>query len=151
MKLLGKSSQCGEKCPQGSQVFSLLLRLLLFSLSFFLFPLFFISYVRQSLLPNREAPQDLIIQKTRAPQRMRGTSKKGEVEESREKDEVLCNGGNGVFACVCVLSSLLMNVKYQSHGAFCTSQSLPPLTPSFLFSLTLPFVACARHTCKIIY
>lgn len=119
MKLLGKSSQCGEKCPQGSQVFTLLLHLLLFSLSFSFF--FFILYKRQSLLPNTEAPQELIIQKTRAPQRTRRTREaggrrlRGAAKKRWSKDEGLCKGGNRVFACVCVLSSLLMNVKSLSE------------------------------------
>lgn len=34
-------------------------------------------YERQSLLPNTEAPQELIIQRTRAPQRTRRTREVG--------------------------------------------------------------------------
>lgn len=122
MKLLGKSSQCGEKCPQGSQVFTLLLHLILFSLSFLFFS-FFISYERQSLLPNTEAPQELIIQKTRSPQRTRRTSERGgrrRAERDAAKMRACVKVGRGclhlcVCMCVCVLSTLLMTVKSLSE------------------------------------
>lgn len=89
-------------------------------LPFFFFLFFFILYERQSLLPNTEAPQELIIQKTRAPQRTKRTRVGGGWEKRRKKkrwskDEGWCKGGNRVFACVCVLSSLLMNVKSLSE------------------------------------
>lgn len=94
----------------------------IFFFSPFLFlSFFFILYKRQSLLPNTEAPQELIIQKTRAPQRTRRTREaggrrlRGAAKKRWSKDEGLCKGGNRVFACVCVLSSLLMNVKSLSE------------------------------------
>lgn len=52
---------------------------------------FFISYERQSLLPNAEAPQELIIQKTRAPRRMK--------EQAMGKGRW---GARRVCVCVCV-------------------------------------------------
>lgn len=78
------------------------------SLSFSFF-LFFISYERQSLLPNTEAPQELIIQKTRAPRRTGRTSETGgrrRAERDGAKTRACVKVGRGCLhtcVCVCVL------------------------------------------------
>lgn len=88
----------------------------------FFFFLFFSSCMKdkascQTLKPPRSSSyRKLELLRGREEQGRRGEEVEGSGKKKRwSKDEGLCKGGNRVFACVCVLSSLLMNVKSLSE------------------------------------
>lgn len=94
----------------------------IFFFSPFLFLSFFSSCMKdkascQTLKPPRSSSyRKLELLRGREEQERRGGGGWGERQKKRwSKDEGLCKGGNRVFACVCVLSSLLMNVKSLSE------------------------------------
>lgn len=105
--------------------------------------LFFILYERQSLLPNTETPQELIIQKTRpggeGEERTAG-GREGGWRAGRGKESPRVKVGRGCSE-VCAHSFYIVNDLrvYQSHGAFCTSHkpssfdSLPAIFPNTAF------------------
>ncbi len=85
--------------------------------SYVFFSVFFLSYERQSLLPNTEAPQELIIQKTGAPRRTRRTSRRGRQRRAKRdgaKTKACVKVGRGclhlcVCVCVCMCSFFIVN------------------------------------------
>lgn len=87
----------------------------------FFFFLFFSSCMRdkascQTLKPPRSSSyRKLELLRGRKEQGWGEVERSGEKKKRWSKDEGWCKGGNRVFACVCVLSSLLMNVKSLSE------------------------------------